>query len=367
LETPRVNLRADFYSYDRPIELHPLHEERLFGLMTLAPANAGDLTQPDFRGLIDRIDTSLKTHLFDPAAYDEPGTRKFFRSLREAGRKSRDEAEFVMAWMLCSRQLTFSHCYVGRKLDPQFEERLSETAAIAPIVPSKDKAISVTGGEDIVTLRISSFEGDSYDGIDTAFDDVVTRNPRGLIIDLRDNPGGTYISGRVAAHLIEREISMGVFFNREARTRVLKGELGGFPSVRSIASEAEFNSLIRDHGAFVGVVDPVPPVYHGPVVVLTNARTASACEPLVAGLQENRRATIVGQRTAGSMLWTTGYDVGGGWMLWIPTVDYLTGKGVRLDGVGVGPDVESSSENAPQAARRCLSALLESSLTRRAR
>ena len=140
---------------------------------------------------------------------------------------------------------------------------------------------------------------------------------------------------------------------------MLKGKLGDFPRVTSISSKDEFNSLIRDHGAFVGVVDPVQPIYRGPVVVLTNEKTASACEPLVAGLQEIKRATIVGERTAASMLWTTGFNVGDGWMLWIPTVDYLTEKGVRLDRVGVVPDIKAGSEAAPQAALKCLNVLIK--------
>ncbi|MCH8052790.1 MAG: S41 family peptidase [Planctomycetes bacterium] len=205
-----------------------------------------------------------------------------------------------------------------------------------------------------MTLRIASFEGDSYDGIDEAFADIVGRNPRALIIDLRDNPGGTYISGRVAAHLIESAVDMGVFFDRRARARVLAHELNDFPIVTSISSEDEFNSLIRAHGAFVGSVEPVDPIYDGPVVVLVNGRTASACEPLVAGLQEIGRATIIGERTAAAMLWITSHEIGEGWMLWVPTVDYLTGQGVRLDGRGVVPNIETSSEEAPRAAREFL-------------
>ena len=122
----------------------------------------------------------------------------------------------------------------------------------------------------------------------------------------------------------------------------------------SISSEDEFNSLIREHGAFVGSVEPVDPIYAGPVVVLVNGKTASACEPLVAGLQELERATIIGQRTAASMLWITSHEIGEGWILWVPTVDYLTGQGVRLDGRGVVPDIETSSEEAPRAAREFL-------------
>ncbi|MCK4548079.1 MAG: S41 family peptidase [Candidatus Eisenbacteria sp.] len=356
-ESPRANLHADFYSYDKPIELRPMDDERLFGLMTLAPAIAGDFPKTDYSALIDRIDAELRANLFDPAAYEAPETQGFLRRLREAGRKARDDAEFLMAWMFASRHLTFSHCYVGRELDPEFESRLAETSSTSPLTPGKSKAISITSDEEIVTLRIASFEGDSYDGIDEAFADIIGRDPRGLIIDLRDNPGGTYISGRVAAHLIESAVDMGVFFDRRARSRVLARELSDFPTVTSISSEDEFNSLIREHGAFVGIVEPVDPIYAGPVVVLVNAKTASACEPLVAGLQEIGRATIIGEQTAAAMLWITEHEVGEGWILWVPTVDYLTGQGVRLDGRGVVPDIETSSEEAFQAARKHLNAV----------
>ena len=357
LETPRATLHADFYSYDQPIELRPLDDERLFGLMTLAPASAGDFPKTDYSKLVDRIDAELKANLFDPAAYDTPETQDFLRRLRKVSGKARDDAEFVMAWMFASRHLAFSHCYLGRELDPELEDRLGETSSISPLTQGESKAINVTDDKALVTLRIASFEGDSYDGIDKAFTDVIERDPRGLIIDLRDNPGGTYISGRVVAHLIDSAVSMGVFFDRRARARVLAHELSDFPIVTSISSEDEFNSLIREHGAFVGIVEPVAPVYDGPVVVLVNAKTASACEPLVAGLQEIGRATIIGERTAAAMLWITEHKVGEGWILWVPTVDYLTGQGVRLDGRGVIPDIETSSGEAFQAARKFLEAV----------
>lgn len=356
LETPRANLHTDFYSYDQPIVLRPMDDERLFGFMTITPANVKDFPKTDFLALVDRIDTMLKKKLFDPAAYETPETQDFLQKLREVSAIAKDDAEFVMAWMFASRHLTFSHCYIGRKLDPEFEDRLAETNSLNPLSPGKSKAISIIDDEEFVTLRIASFEGDSYDRIDEAYANVIKRNPRGLIIDLRDNSGGTYISGRVAAHLIESEINMGVFFDRKARARVLANDLNDFPIVKlkSISSEHDLISLINENGAFVGTIDPINPIYKGPVVVLVNAKTASACEPLVAGLQEIGRATIIGERTAAAMLLATPYDVGEGWLLSIPIIDYLTSKGVRLDGLGVVPDIETSSEEAPRVAREIL-------------
>ncbi len=356
LETPRATLHTDFYSYDQPIELRLMDEERLFGLMTIAPASASDFPGTDYPALVDRIDAVLEANLFDPAAYETPETQRFLQRLRSGSRKARDDAEFVMAWMFASRNLTFSHCYVGRKLDPEYEDRFAQMSSTSPLTAGMNEAISITDNEGIVTLRIATFEGDSYNEIDKAFSDIIVRNPSGLIIDLRDNPGGTHISARVAAHLVESSIDIGVFFDRRARSRVFAHDLNDFPlvTVTSISSEDEFNSLIQEHGAFVGTIEPVDPIYDGPVVVLVNGRTASACEPLAAGLQEIGRATIIGERTAATMLLITEHEIGEGWMLWVPTIDYLTGHGVRLDGRGVIPDIETSSEQAFQAAREFL-------------
>ena len=355
-KSPRANLKTDFYSYDKPIELRPMNSERLFGLMTIAPANAKDFPKTDYLALVDRIDTMLKAKLFDPAEYEISETQDFLKRLRKASGKVRDDAEFLMAWMFASRNLTFSHCYVGRKLDPEFKDRFAQMSSTSPLTVGMDKAISIIDNEGIVTLRIATFEGDSYDEIDKAFVYIIKRNPRGLIIDLRDNPGGTYISGRVSAYLNKSAMNVGVFFDRRGRARVLAHNLTDFPKVSwaSISSKDKFNNLIKKHSAFVGMIEPVDSIYDGPVVVLVNGKTASACEPLAAGLQEIKRATIIGERTAAKMLWTTEHDVGEGWILSVPTVDYLTGQGIRLDGLGVIPDIETSSEDAPQVAREFL-------------
>lgn len=356
LKSPRADLKTDFYSYDKPIELRPMNSERLFGLMTIAPANAKDFPKTDYLALIDRIDTVLKAKLFDPSAYEISETQDFLKKLRKTSGKVRDDAEFLMAWMFAYRNLTFSHCYVGRKLDPKYEDRFAQMSSTSPLTVGMDKAISITDNEGIVTLRIATFEGDSYDEIDKAFADIIERNPSSLIIDLRDNPGGTFISGRVAAHLNKSAMNGGVFFNRQGRARVLANDLKDFPKVswESISSVDVFNNLIKKHSAFVGMIESVDSIYDGPVVVLVNGKTASACEPLAAGLQEIKRATIIGERTAAVMLWTTEHDVGEGWILSVPTVDYLTGQGIRLDGRGVIPDIETSSEEAPQVAREFL-------------
>ena len=356
LKSPRAALKTSFNGYDKPIELRLMDSDRLFGLMTIAPANAKDFPKIDYLALVNRIDTVLKAQLFDPAAYEASETHDFLNKLRDKSGKVRDDAEFLMSWIFAYGGLTFSHCYIGRKLDPQYEDVFAQMSSTSPLTVGMNKAISIDENEGIITLRIATFEGDSYVEIDKAFAEIIKRNPEGLIIDLRDNPGGTHKSSRIVAYLIKSTLNAGIFFNRHARAKVLANELQDFPevSLASIPSTNELNNLIEKHNAFKAIIEPVDLVYSGQVVILVNRGTASACEPVVAGLQDNKRATIIGEKTAGEMLLGTEFDVGDGWLLFLPTIDYLTFKGVRLDGRGVLPDIETSSEESPKVAREFL-------------
>jgi len=80
--------------------------------------------------------------------------------------------------------------------------------------------------------------------------------------------------------------------------------------------------------------------------ILTNGNTASTCEPIVYVLKESERATIIGEKTAGAMLSATLFDIYGKYKLFLPIADFYTYDGVRLEGVGVKPNIETTSENA---------------------
>jgi C-terminal processing protease CtpA/Prc len=82
--------------------------------------------------------------------------------------------------------------------------------------------------------------------------------------------------------------------------------------------------------------------YTGRVVLLIDERCGSTTEALAAVLQELRRATLVGRRTAGAMLSSVEIPILGGWVLQLPEADFRTPAGRRVEGVGVTPDVIAS-------------------------
>lgn len=78
---------------------------------------------------------------------------------------------------------------------------------------------------------------------------------------------------------------------------------------------------------------------HVPVVVLVDEGTASAAELLAAALQEHDRATLVGAPTSGAVDAGATFELPDGSALLITVRRLATGRGRRLDGVGVTPHV----------------------------
>ncbi|MFN8002429.1 MAG: S41 family peptidase [Acidobacteriota bacterium] len=78
--------------------------------------------------------------------------------------------------------------------------------------------------------------------------------------------------------------------------------------------------------------------YRGRVVVLIDEKTASAAEIFAAGLQEAKRAVIVGRQSSGDVLGSLNYKLPHGFYVDIPIWDYQTANGARLEGRGVIPN-----------------------------
>lgn len=136
------------------------------------------------------------------------------------------------------------------------------------------------------------------------------RQAPAVVLDLRDNPGGYLFSAKVAiAQFFTRRVSAGRFVHRSGRV----SEGRGWPILSAR--------------------------YRGDVVILTGPETGSAAEIFAHVLQHERRATLVGRRTAGAVVVSRTYGLPGGGTLQVPIQDYRGRDGRRLEGVGVGPDV----------------------------
>jgi carboxyl-terminal processing protease len=115
-------------------------------------------------------------------------------------------------------------------------------------------------------------------------------------------------------------------------------------------------SMIRIAAAFclalaVGAVAQAQP-YTGPVAVLIDGGSGSATEIFAAGLQELRRAVIVGERSAGAVLPSDMVKLPTGAIFQYAFADFRTPSGALIEGRGVAPDVEVKHTRASLLAGR---------------
>lgn len=167
-----------------------------------------------------------------------------------------------------------------------------------------------------------------------------------LIIDLRGNTGGGIGALRVMSLLTPERIPVGFALDTRRASGNVAHDKRTFPRLSRIPSntKALWPLALR----FAPVMLTKKPIvleteglghqsFHGRVVLLVDRHTASAAEMVVAFAQENRLATIIGEKTAGRLLSATSVKVGNGFRLALPTGAYHTWNGAFLEGTPIEP------------------------------
>ncbi len=177
---------------------------------------------------------------------------------------------------------------------------------LPPLYP--EVRVRQQGDVGIIAFNVFLLEPVLVD-IKRAIDRFRARGVRALVLDLRGNPGGQAgMAIPIAARLVTEPLTLGtVQFRDFSQTLVARPELGVTP-------------------------------FLGPVAVLTDEGTASASEILAAGLQEAKRAVVVGDSTLGAVLPSVIESLPGGAVMQYVVADFKTPKGVLLEGRGVQPD-----------------------------
>ncbi len=170
-----------------------------------------------------------------------------------------------------------------------------------------DRERELVRGAGLSYLRILAFNQDTYDRFARQMLRIQQAQTKGLVLDLRSNPGG----------LVDQCVRVADFFvpsgpilhevDRDGRTRTL-------------------SATAREK-------------YRRPVAVLVNEGTASCSEILAGALQDTGTAVLVGQRTFGKGVITSVVDLPGGRGATITTAKYLTPKKRDVHRRGIQPDI----------------------------
>lgn len=171
-------------------------------------------------------------------------------------------------------------------------------------------------------LRITQFNENTGADFAQELAKLQKQNPlRGLVIDLRNNPGGVL---EAAVAVSDAVLDTGVIVTADGRT-----------------PDARFELRAR----------PGDMMNKAPIVILVNGGSASASEIVAGALKDHHRAQLIGQNTYGKGSVQSVLPLAGGGALKLTTSRYHTPSGASINEHGIAPDIliENALKEAPAA------------------
>ncbi|MBE3090116.1 MAG: S41 family peptidase [Actinobacteria bacterium] len=164
--------------------------------------------------------------------------------------------------------------------------------------------------EDVGYIWYYAFQDGGAQQLDREIKKLIDGGAKGLILDLRNNPGGVLDD---AVEICDLFLDEGI--------------------IVTIRERMEDKEIIGKYSAREGKYTEIP------LVVLINEFSASASEVVAGALRDNKRAILVGERSYGKGVVQVIYELSDGSGIKFTTAKYFLPSGLSIDGVGINPDV----------------------------
>jgi carboxyl-terminal processing protease len=171
-----------------------------------------------------------------------------------------------------------------------------------------DSVYTKTVGDDLLYVRVTNFDRKVTEGVLKAL--VENRDRKGLILDLRNNPGG----------LLDQAVGLSNLFIEDGVIVSQKGQKESDNREYKATQEGTFKDI--------------------PIVVLINDGSASASEIVSGALQDNKRAVLVGEKTFGKGSVQAVWPITTEEAIKLTIARYYLPSGRTIQAVGVTPDIE---------------------------
>ena len=169
--------------------------------------------------------------------------------------------------------------------------------------------IEIKWQEDIAIVKLMQFGKLSETDLRPEMKHIQEQGPKGVILDLRNNPGGLlHAATVVASNFVTKGSTIAVIRSRDGERR------------ETTEDEPTIDASV-------------------PVVVLVNGGSASASEIVTAALQDSKRATVIGEKTFGKGTVQEVLEFSDKSSLKLTIAEWLSPLSHKIDGVGVIPDV----------------------------
>ncbi|NIM46609.1 MAG: PDZ domain-containing protein [Candidatus Aenigmarchaeota archaeon] len=166
-------------------------------------------------------------------------------------------------------------------------------------------------GDGIAYIQISRFSNDTSSRLREIANEILAQGGKGIILDLRNNPGG-YLDSAIS--VASEFLSQG--------TVVIEKRRDGTETKWEVKDKGRLTDTSRE------------------LVVLVNKGSASASEIVAGAIQDAKRGILIGEATFGKGLVQEIKDLGGGASMRITIAKWYTPSGRSINEQGLSPDIE---------------------------
>ena len=297
----------------------------------------------------DSISQLMANYQYNPKELDEVAYIKLEKEINELAKKVETKAAFIDRFNQLWSDGPFSHVRLA-----ETEKPAKEMADFIDSIRVGDQSVSLNWEGKTAILTVTTMTGlDTKERVFEAYREIDKKKAQALVIDIRNNTGGTFAGIPLIGHLMTEPIDVGMFVSRKwwinnvtapkiEDVRTLSSWEGW--SIKTFWQDVQEQPLTRVR------FKPMLPYFDGPVYVLTSKKTASAAEFTVDAMAQLEKVTIIGETTAGEMLSQKMFDLPYGFQLSLPIAEYYSTRIGRIEGKGVKPDIALNQSVAMELA-----------------
>ena len=252
---------------------------------------------------LQTYDNSIEvTEVFEGSPAEKAGIKPKDRIIKAAGKRITGDDFSILPTLVKGTPGTTVDITIYRPEEDKYYDLTIERASVAsPTVYFRML------NEEIGYIQITQFEAITYDQFKIALDRLNKEAAKGLVLDLRNNPGGLLNSvEQIADELVPQGIVV------STKDKQGKGS--------EYLADDKYTNI--------------------PMVVLINGNSASASEVLAGALKDYNRAELIGTTTFGKGVVQTIVPLTDGSAVKLTTSQYFTPSGVCIQGIGIAPDYE---------------------------
>ncbi|HEX8298629.1 MAG TPA: hypothetical protein VF594_05650, partial [Rubricoccaceae bacterium] len=181
---------------------------RPYGTLTGIP-HVGTAPLRDYRAVLQSVEDTLATRFYRPDLLQTPTWQGFFDDTRDRMGRVRDDADALLAFNTLSARVNTSHFVLDAREaaepSPATVSGTAQPAALSLSTPRSGVALLTARG---FPVRLTA------DSVRAVMEQVVASGAHTLVVDLRGNRGGWFVSLAIASHLLDRDAPAGVELGR---------------------------------------------------------------------------------------------------------------------------------------------------------